>query len=224
MNERLITLRKTLGFKSQKDFAEILDMPARTIQAYEQGTSPNIPSSFLQKLMEQFGISADWLLLGRGDMFSKNNFIIKSFENCELLYDELNNEEIYNALVGAYIEKKITPLFRDLGAEKSFWKQMVYGHRDRIGAIFILLRILQETPSTDINVNNAKEALKTIVERHMITLKDHIQYVYLNKENLLKAIDELDDIGCFLILSNAPKIAEALSPFLKNVHIKALEN
>jgi len=224
MNERLITLRKTLGFKSQKDFAEILDMPARTIQAYEQGTSPNIPSSFLQKLMEQFGISADWLLLGRGDMFAKNNFIIKSFENCELLYDELNNEEIYNALVGAYIEKKITPLFRDLGAEKSFWKQMVYGHRDRIGAIFILLRTLQESPLNEITVNNAKETLKTIVEKHMMTLKDHIQYVYLNKENLLKAIDELDDIGCFLILSNAPKIAEALSPFLKNVHIKALAN
>lgn len=58
----------------------------------------------------------------------------------------------------------------------------------------------------------------------MITLKDHIQYIYLNKENLLKAIDELDDIGCFLILSNAPKIAEALSSFLKNVHLKVLSN
>lgn len=224
MNERLITLRKTLGFKSQKDFAEALDMPPRTIQSYEQGISPNIPSSFLQKLMEQFGVSADWLLLGRGDIFSKNNFIIKSFENCELLYDELNNEEIYNALISAYIEKKITPLFRDLGAEKSFWKQMIYGHRDRIGAIFILLRTLQESQLNDVTVDNAKVTLKTIIEKHIITLKDHIQYVYLSKENLLKAIEELDDIGCFLILTNAPKIAGALSPFLKEAHIKELKN
>lgn len=224
MNERLIELRKTLGFKAQKDFAEVLDMPTRTLQAYEQGTSSSIPSTFIAKLMGQFNVSAEWLLLGRGAMFAKNNFLIKNFENSQYLYDTLDDEDIQNALVGSYIEKTIFPLFRDIGAEKPFWKKVLEGHRDRISAIFYLLSTLTHLKIEDVKVENAKNTLKNAIEDYTLSVREQIKFMFIGKDSLLETIEKLDDVGCYLILKNSDVIAQALSPFIQSAHLDHIES
>ena len=224
MNERLIELRKTLGFKAQKDFAVVLDMPTRTLQAYEQGTSPAIPSTLIQKLMEKFSVSAEWLLLGHGDMFSKNNFIIKNFENSQLLYTELSDDDIQNALLYAYIEKKIMPLIRDIGAEKPFWKKILEGHRDRISAVFYLLSSISNIKIENIKVEEAKNTLKNAIEEYTLTAREKIKFMFIGKDSLFQTIDKLDDVGCYLILKNSEVIAQALSPFIQSAHLDHIES
>lgn len=224
MNERLIELRKALGFKSQKDFAQVLDMPTRTLQAYEQGTSPIIPSTLIQKLMEKFDISVEWLLFGRGDMFVKNNFIIKNFENSQFLYDRLNDEDIQNALISAYVDKTIMPLIRDIGAEKPFWKKALEGHRDRISAVFYLLSALSHVKIEYIQVADAKNTLKNTIEEYTLTVGEKIKFTFIGKDSLFQTIEKLDDVGCYLILKNADVIAEALSPFIKSAHLEFIKS
>ena len=224
MNERLIELRKALGFKAQKDFAEVLDMPTRTLQAYEQGTSSSIPSTLVQKLMEKFAVSAEWLLLGHGDMFTANNFLIKNFENSQFLYEELTDEDIQNALLFAYVEKKIIPLIRDIGAEKPFWKKALEGHRDRVSAVFYLLALLSNIKIEDLKVDNAKITLKNAIDDYTLSVREQIKFMFMDKDSLFQTIDKLDDVGCYLILKNSDVIAQSLSPFIQSIHLKHIES
>ena len=222
MNTRLTFLRKTLGFPSQKAFAEILKMPWRTIQSYEQAVS-YMPSTFFLKLREHFNVSADWLLSGEGEMFIQSNLKNIKFENSDLILENLTNNEIESALVTAYIEKTIYPIFQAIGVEKGFWGAIIEGHRDRIGAVFYLLRALQDVDINSISLQNAKQTLIQIIDAHIVSLRDHFQFMYLNKDTLMETLNKIDDLGCFIILTNAQKIADALSPFLKSVHIDHLQ-
>lgn len=222
MNSRLALLRKTLGFRTQKDFAEVLDMPWRTLQSYEQATT-SIPSTFIFKLKNQFNISANWLLFGKGEMFLTQNSQKLEFENSTLILENLTQEEIESALTTAYIQKSIYPIFKDIGAEKSFWKELIEGHRDRISAVFYLLRALKNIEIDTITVQNARQVLINTIDTHMVTLIEHCKFMYLTKDSLMQTIDKIDDLGCFIILTNAQKITEALSPFLTSAHLKDLK-
>lgn len=222
MNTRLTFLRKTLGFPSQKAFAEILKMPWRTIQSYEQAVS-YMPSTFFLKLREHFNVSADWLLTGEGEMFIQSNLKNIKFENSDLILENLTQNEIESALVTAYIQKTIYPIFQAIGVEKGFWGAIIEGHRDRIGAVFYLLRALQDVEINSISLQNARQMLTQIIDAHIVSLRDHFQFMYLTKDILMETINKIDDLGCFIILTNSQKIAEALSPFLKSVHIDHLQ-
>lgn len=222
MNTRLTLLRKTLGFSSQKAFAEVLEMPWRTIQSYEQAVS-YMPSTFFLKLKEHFHVSADWLLSGQGEMFIHPYLSKIEFENSDLILQNLTQNEIESALVSAYINKIIVPLFQAIGIEKGFWGIIIEGHRDRIGAVFYLLRALQSVDINNVSLQNAKQVLIQVIDAHIVTLLEHFQFMYLTKDVLMETINKIDDLGCFIILTNAQKIAQALSPFLKSVHIDHLE-
>lgn len=222
MNTRLTFLRKTLGFSSQKAFAEVLDMPWRTIQSYEQAVS-YMPSTFFLKLKEHFNVSADWLLTGEGEMFIQPTSHQIKFENSDLILQNLTENEIESALVSSYINKIIVPLFQAIGIEKKFWRTVLEGHRDRIHTVFYLLRALQDVDINSISLQNAKQTLIQIIEAHIVTLRDHFKFMYLTKDVLMDTLTKIDDLGCFIILTNSQKIAEALSPFLKSAHIDHLQ-
>jgi transcriptional regulator with XRE-family HTH domain len=61
-------MRKALGFSSIQLFADDCAVPFQTIVNYEQGKTPKVPHTFLLMLAERYGISIDWLLLGKGSM------------------------------------------------------------------------------------------------------------------------------------------------------------
>ncbi len=55
VGKKIVEVRKKIGFATQKEFANAIDVPFRTLQTYEQGTSV-IPHTFFQKLYNKFDI------------------------------------------------------------------------------------------------------------------------------------------------------------------------
>lgn len=222
MNTRLARIRKDLGFRTQKDFAEVLEMPWRTLQTYEQATTA-IPSTFILKLKNQFNISADWLLFGVGEIFLVDSPKKIEFENSDFILNNLTNDEVGNALTMAYIQKIITPTFQSIDAEQNFWSEVFKGHRDRISAVFYLLRVLKDIDIISVTLQNARQILLDAIDKHTITVLEHFKFMYLSKESLLKTIEQIDDLGCFIILTNTQKITDALAPFLNTIHVNNLK-
>ena len=64
LHERLVELRKNKGF-TQKQLAEISNIPLRTYQRYEIGERQPV-ADIICKLADTFDVSADYLL-GRTD-------------------------------------------------------------------------------------------------------------------------------------------------------------
>ncbi|MGQ0286409.1 helix-turn-helix domain-containing protein [Pasteurellaceae bacterium 22721_9_1] len=61
---------------SIKAFADKTEIPYRSVQSYLLGErSPS--AEILIKVTECFGINANWLLLGEGEMFAKNTALSK---------------------------------------------------------------------------------------------------------------------------------------------------
>ncbi|MBQ7607987.1 MAG: helix-turn-helix domain-containing protein [Desulfovibrionaceae bacterium] len=69
ISKRIVLVRDSL---TQKDFAEKLGINPNTLRSYECGRSlPN--QEVLERVCVQFSVSPSWLLLGKGEMKSKEN-------------------------------------------------------------------------------------------------------------------------------------------------------
>ncbi len=90
VEKRLKEARKKIGFNSRDDFANALDMPFSTIRTYEQG-KVSIPHTFLIKINEQYNISIDWLLTGRGEMFFNQNNSFSNISNSNVVNNSTIN-------------------------------------------------------------------------------------------------------------------------------------
>lgn len=99
VNVRLVEIRKILNFSTQKEFASALEIPFRTLQTYEQGTSV-IPHTFFQKLYNQFRVSPSWIILGVGDKFLDN------LQCSSLILDSAVAEKILDDLISFFNGKK----------------------------------------------------------------------------------------------------------------------
>ena len=214
MQTRLILLRKKLGFKSQKSFAQVIGIPWRTLQQYEQGVS-QISSSFLLKLIDKFNISIDWFLSGNGSMFTQPDIHKLSFQNSELILSSMTNEEIRIILSNAYLLKIITPLLQDSKSEKIFWKQILESHQKNLSAIVLLFNTLQNLKLETINLKTAKQTLLKTIQKQSILVVNKFKFV-LPKDEIINMINYLNDLDCFTIITNAPKIIDALTPFLSS--------
>lgn len=69
MNERLIELRKTLGFKTQQAWADDLNVKRGTIANYEIGR--NVPiDAVITLICNKHNVNETWLRTGKGEMFN----------------------------------------------------------------------------------------------------------------------------------------------------------
>ena len=78
INERLIELRKKLGF-NQTEFGKYFDLKQTAISQYEKGIN-ELKSSFLEKVFKEFNVNINWLLTGQGEMFFNNKNLNNNFE------------------------------------------------------------------------------------------------------------------------------------------------
>jgi len=207
---------------SKKDFCKIIEVSEPAYQNYLQ-KKRDLPLSIIYNLSSKLHISANWLINNIEPIFLMNNINKLSFEQHEVILESLSKSEIAESLYFTYIEKNILPVFRDLGDEKPLWRKIINGHRDRIGAIFYLLRSLQNINNNEnITYENARNLLLNAINEHIVTLYDHFKFVYLSKDEVINAIEKIDDMGCYIILKNSKMIFEALSPFLKSIHLNDL--
>ncbi len=80
IGERLKAIRRNLNL-TVKDLAEILDIPTRTIGAWERNENPP-NEKFLTQLIIKFNININWLLTGKGEIFiTKHDDIITNIIN-----------------------------------------------------------------------------------------------------------------------------------------------
>lgn len=100
--DRIKQVRKALGFESQNTFAAELEMKPRTYQTYEQGSVNSIPHTFLCLLNEQYNVSLNWLLTGKGEMYDdkERNSLLNSKANIvsepKQTYNSIENKLINN--------------------------------------------------------------------------------------------------------------------------------
>ena len=69
LNRRLVMLREVFaGKRGQRRFAQLVGIKQQSISNYERGSVPS--ANVLTKIVLVTGVSAEWLLTGRGPMFS----------------------------------------------------------------------------------------------------------------------------------------------------------
>ncbi|MDO5437268.1 MAG: helix-turn-helix transcriptional regulator [bacterium] len=73
MKDRLKQIRLTLGY-NQQQFAEKLGVELNTYKGYEYKTK-NFPSELLIALANILDVNLNWLLTGKGSMFSAPDFM-----------------------------------------------------------------------------------------------------------------------------------------------------
>lgn len=70
ISEQLKLIRKNKGL-TQQEFANQLEVSTATIASVENG-SRDIPKALMKSLVKKFGINANWLLTGEGEMFQSD--------------------------------------------------------------------------------------------------------------------------------------------------------
>jgi len=78
---RIREVRKSLGYKSQKEFATSLSICLKTYQNYENGKVNTIPHTFIQKLHFEHNVCIIWLMTGKGTMFTTNCPVVYYINN-----------------------------------------------------------------------------------------------------------------------------------------------
>ena len=68
ISEQLKIIRKSKNM-TQAEFAESLQVATATIASIENG-SRDMPKNLMRSLVNKFGIDGNWLLIGKGEMFS----------------------------------------------------------------------------------------------------------------------------------------------------------
>ncbi|MDP3290630.1 MAG: S24 family peptidase [Sulfuricurvum sp.] len=90
--ERLIAVRKALGYSDQRVFAPHIGVSWRTLQTYEQCTVKKMPLGYIETLNKQFNVSKDWIYTGKGSMFIEHGTIAQSITgNSNNQINGLNN-------------------------------------------------------------------------------------------------------------------------------------
>lgn len=87
ISERLIELRKFFRPNSASAFAKELKIGQTTYSNYENGTH-KVPLFLIEKLITVYNINANWLIIGKGEMF------IAPQENEKSLLSRLKDEGV----------------------------------------------------------------------------------------------------------------------------------
>lgn len=228
VGERIKNLREFLKIPSQKEFSEVLDIPFRTLQSYEQN-KVSIPHTFFIKLIDRFNISVDWVLTGRGamiDAFAQNHVPdrTKSYLLEAVKASDCNPQEIDSILAKYILSKHLQPL-REIRNSQGLWDRLFFNRFQNIGYMRILTRALIEAKETYKNevfsVENSKRILKQIVNDYELRLaKDKINNLISEKtrQELLAWIDEeLNDIACLMMLADLDVAITAIKETLDKI-------
>ena len=66
LGKRIAKLRRRFGFKRQEDFAAALGVTRAAVGNWERGAGCGLQN--IRLVCEQFNVSPDWLMIGRGEM------------------------------------------------------------------------------------------------------------------------------------------------------------
>lgn len=125
------------------------------------------------------------------------------------------------------IMKRIETKFRDMYTEQNFFQYILNGYTNKISNILLLAKILKESKNEP-TLETAKKDLLTLLKNYELKLmEDRVTHLLTNKrKDILKLWieEELDDLACYIILTNIPKVMEILTSNINHLNKKILEN
>jgi len=97
VNQRFIkvfdALRTSGIVKNKKDFCDKIGIPAQHFSDFQKNDR-NVSPRLISELCNQFGVSAEYMLLNKGEMFKKTAAIIEEPESKHLSKDEMLSQLI----------------------------------------------------------------------------------------------------------------------------------
>lgn len=117
--------------------------------------------------------------------------------------------------------------FRDMYAEQNFFQYILTGYSNKISNILLLAKILKDS-NLETTLETAKKDLLYLLNKYELKLiEDRVTHLLTNnKKDILKGWinEQLDDLSCYIILTNIPKVMEILTSNINHLNKKILEN
>lgn len=188
--EKLRVIRKALGYE-QKEMAQMLNISQPSYSRLE--VNQDISISNLQVLFNSFNVSPLWFFLDIEPMFLQ-----VSEETIKDISTFLKTHTIL-----FQIQQKIK-----IQGEKTFWQNIFNSFE---GAFELFFKALSKDFS-DIMMQNAKKTLLSTIEGIPLNKFGFgINTFEADKNKLLNFIEGLEDMECFIILSNAQDILATIN-------------
>lgn len=188
--EKLRVIRKALGYE-QKEMAQMLNISQPSYSRLE--VNQDISVSNLQVLFNLFNLSPLWFFLDVEPIF--------------LQVSEETSKDISTFLKTHTILFQIQQKIKTQG-EKTFWQNIF----DSFEGAFELFSKALNKDFSQTTMKDAKQILiDTIQAISLNKLGFGINTYESDKNKLLKFIDGLEDIECFIILSNAQEILATIN-------------
>lgn len=190
-SSKLITIRKILGF-NQKEMADILSISRPTYSRIESNQS-DISAMHLDIMFKQLHVSPLWFFSEIEPVF------LQIFDNEKA--DISKFLKMHTLLIE--IQQKIK-----IQGEKTFWQNIF----DSFEGAFELFSKALNKDFTQITIKDAKKTLiDTVVTIPLNKFGFGINTYEIDKNKLLHFIEGLDDMECFIILSNAQNILATIN-------------
>lgn len=218
--ERIVIARNYAKF-TQDELAKKICISRRSLQDLEKGSDPK--SSVLLKIAEECGVNPCWLFSGQSQMIDGNDpFKLTPKKTIDLFLHAVKStdltEEIDEELRRFILQKQFKKI-KEFTRSEGFWNKLVFNHHENLRFLRILTRSLKESKNSfhskqKLTIENAKELLKKIINDYELRLyKDILNNAITTKtkESLISFIDtELDDLSCFIILSDFDTALQAM--------------
>ncbi len=202
---------------SQKTMLELFGFKSRnTLNEWKKSDNRKI-FELVNKYFDEEDIT-EFLNEGKISKLEYDNVTELFFTTYKEVKKDGNESSLIPILENFNIMQTIEKKFRDMYNEKNFFNYILNGYSNKISNVILLAKILKESkikPTFD----TAKECLLNLVESYELKLmEDRVTHLLTNKKKGILKLwieEELDDIACYIILSNIPDVMEILS---KNIN------
>lgn len=227
LGQRIYKVRSESGL-TQDEFAKKIEVSKRTLIDYEKSESEPKASTLI-KISDIFNVSISWLLTEDGYMMAQNDNIDIPKTTKLLFHEAIKisefNPNMLDEVLTEYILSNSLRKIKEIQRSEGFWNRLLLNRWQTIGYLRILTRSIIEAKEAYKNetftIDNSKKILKQIISTYELRLiKDKINNVINEKtrKELLDWIDEeLDDIACFVMLSDFDMAIEAIKKTLDKV-------
>lgn len=204
------------GVYTISELADKMGVGQPTISRWKLNKDKSI--RVVQKKCKELGIYDKIFSDGNNsNNINQNNSVYKLFN---ILYQShLENNSLSGleeSLKQQIVLEKIKPIFRDMYAEKNFFKYLLKGsHGNKTANLLLLNRILINYNKDEIDIKNAKDTLIKLI----LSFNDMEEFkkiaVGKNEKEIKNSLidfikNKIDDLSAYTILTNIPEVLEAI--------------
>lgn len=201
--------------------AEKLNMKPSSISSWKSKNTINP----IKKKCKELGIY-DEIFKDNNEEKITNNQNNHTYQLFDILYQShVNNNtlsQLEESLTQQIVLETIQPIFRDMYAEKNFFKYLLDGHSNKTTNLLLLNRVLVNYQKDEVTLKNAKETLIKLIDQY--NEMDDFKKIAIGrkktdiKNTLIDFINnKIDNLAAYTILTNIPNVLKVLKENLTMV-------